>query len=173
VSEPLKTYTVHDPHQDYQTGYNYHHRPIEPGGWILMIITVFIIGWVIFYKLMNWWDNLGMPYAYNRGPNDKYYDYNNSNTSILTGVNDQYDNEQKAKPQAKKWVNHLYKPKPVVPPRMFVAGRMNGKPFQMEGEPELNGLTWAEKNRYCEQNHIYGAKRKKLMNETEDEDIFS
>lgn len=144
MTETYKTYTVYPSDRAPVYGNNDYTTNYWGLGFFVMIGALFVICWVG-YKIVEWWEGLGMPYGTSKPLiNDNYYDYNTKDN----------DTTKLVKPKAHKWVNNIYKPKPVIPPRMFVAGRMNGVDYQYEGTEETKYLMQHERNRYYTQKGV-------------------
>jgi hypothetical protein len=147
LTETHKVYTSYPTTPSHQQPY-FPQQYDQPAGhwglWFIIVIGGLIITLWAGYRVMEWWESLSMPYDNGKG---KYQTYpraqttDNTNTTII-------------KPAVKKWTNNFYKPKPVVPPRVFVAGRMNGIDYQSEGTPETKHLDQYDRNRYYRQKGV-------------------
>ncbi len=158
MTETYKVYTSYPSEPSHQQPHFERGHQQNPmwGFWFMVLIGgLFVVLWAA-YRVMDWWDNMGLGYT---PPNkaNKYHNYP-KDTGIVQGAN----NTTLAKPAAKKWAGNLYKPKPIVPPKVFVAGRMNGVDYQEEGEPEAKYLMEYERNRYFAQNDVSIPKQRKI-----------
>ena len=142
MAETHKVYTS----QPYRPEWRHDYDPPPLGGvaWFFFIIVVLVVVFFIFQRVIQWWESFGIPYSAPYKA-DKYYDYN-TNTTKKTNM--------LATPKVNKWVDKVYKPKPVVPPRMFFTGRLDGQPVEWEGEPETKYLLVHERNRYYAQKGV-------------------
>jgi len=122
------------------------------GLWFFLLLLGLVVALWFGYKVLNWWENLCMPYSTtNIKKRTPYHNYNNTNTTTINCK----DTKALAKPHVNQWVqNNVFKAKPIVPPRVFVAGRMNGVEFQHEGKSETKYLMEHERNRYYTQKGI-------------------
>jgi len=140
----------------------YYHPDYGPPGWgaffwLMGFIAIVVVLFKIFRKLLYWWDDLCAPVHHLKS--DSYYDYNakkpadnTNNTTITT----------KPKHHAKRFINHVYNPAPIVPPRMFFAGRLEGQPVEFEGPDEAKYLNWTQRNRYFSQKGVSIAEQNKI-----------
>ena len=156
MSDTYKVYTSQPVRREITPYYDYEPPHASAFFWLLLMLGGIAIVWWLFYRVMNWWDDLTLGVSRSNSSNKLYYNYGNTGQGVdnTTTIID--------KPKRKTWVNSVYKPQPVVPPRMFFAGRIDGKQVEFEGPGEAKYLNWNLRNRYFTQKGVSIAEQDKI-----------